>query len=362
MTNHPAAQSNPILEQHPPALLRLWTVSALPLNANVVIRQRNLLAHVATLGVPGIPEAAHGNAAMASRLELSVMHDDEDRCRGTDLAAVAPLRESGMIRIAHFQALPDLHLDSTRPSSNLASCLEVDAVIVDGGAFVGPALAFSHLRALPTAPLPIVAVLGNREFWGGIYQDRLAELRACAHDHGIIVLHNEAIVIAGVRVLGTTQWTDYALHGDKLRFTAMEAARTARLDHRRIAWTNEPGRLFGPEEAAVLHAEARRFLNDTLGTPFTAPAFVVMHHAPHPTCCAPRFIGALLDAADASELSDLVAVGRPVLWVHGYVHRSVDLLIGATRILANPRGQGGDHPDFDPALVVEVGATGPPCG
>jgi phage terminase large subunit-like protein len=73
MTNHPAAQSNPILEPHPPALLRLWTVAALPLNANVVTRLRSMLAHVAILGVPGFPEAAHGDAAMASRRSAPCM-------------------------------------------------------------------------------------------------------------------------------------------------------------------------------------------------------------------------------------------------------------------------------------------------
>lgn len=261
---------------------------------------------------------------------------------------------------ARFQILSDLRLDPPRPSAILAPRSDIDAVIVAGNTVERPVLAFPTLRALSLASLPIVAVLGNREFWDGVHDERLAQARASARDHGVTLLQNEVTVLAGVRILGTTLWTDYALHGARLRFAAMEAARTAVIDHRHITWTGEPRRLFGPEEAAHLNAVARRFLTATLAAPFDGPTIVVTHHAPHPACCDPRFAGALLDAADASDLSDLIAEGRPELWVHGHVHRSVDLHIGATRILANPRGQFGENPDFDPALVVEVGATGPP--
>lgn len=265
-----------------------------------------------------------------------------------------------MTRPARFQILSDLRLDPARSSTIFALRSDIDAVIIAGDTVDGPALAFPALRALFPAPLPIVAVLGNREFWDGVHAERLAQARASARDHGVTLLQNEVIVLAGVRILGTTLWTDYALHGARLRFAAMEAARTAVLDHRRITWTGEPRLLFGPEEAALLNAAARRFLADTLAAPFDGPTIVVTHHAPHPACCDPRFAGALLDAADASDLSDLITEGRPELWVHGHVHRSVDVRIGSTRILANPHGQFGENPGFDPGLVVEVGATGPP--
>lgn len=88
MINHPAAQSITILQSSAPALLRLWTVAALPLNADVASRLRNLLAHVAILGVPGFPEAAHGDAAMASKHALSVMHDDDHTCRDLVMTAL----------------------------------------------------------------------------------------------------------------------------------------------------------------------------------------------------------------------------------------------------------------------------------
>jgi hypothetical protein len=55
------------------------------------------------------------------------------------------------------------------------------------------------------------------------------------------------------------------------------------------------------------------------------------------------------------------------LWIHGHVHDSFDYRVGATRVIANPRGyarnlnMAGAPADlkwenraFDPALVIEV--------
>ncbi len=62
-----------------------------------------------------------------------------------------------------------------------------------------------------------------------------------------------------------------------------------------------------------------------------------------------------------SDLSEVIARGRPALWVHGHVHDAFDYGVGATRVLANPKGYGpkriGGSPEnaaFDPALIVEV--------
>lgn len=88
MTTDSAGQSSPILEPSAPALLRLWTAAALPLQADVAIRLRSLLAHIAILGLPGLPEAAQGDAAIASKLALHVMHDDDGTRRDLVMTAL----------------------------------------------------------------------------------------------------------------------------------------------------------------------------------------------------------------------------------------------------------------------------------
>ena len=83
---------------------------------------------------------------------------------------------------------------------------------------------------------------------------------------------------------------------------------------------------------------------------------MVTHHAPHWDSVHPRFRSDLVTGAYVSDLSALIEAYQPVLWVHGHTHNSSDYRLGATRIICNPHSYGRENPDFDGALVVEVGA------
>jgi Icc-related predicted phosphoesterase len=92
-----------------------------------------------------------------------------------------------------------------------------------------------------------------------------------------------------------------------------------------------------------------------LAEPFTGPTVVVSHHAPHPGSLHPRYANDLISAAYVSDLTAVIATGKPALWVHGHVHAAFDYRVGATHVICNAHGYGAENPNFDPALVVEVG-------
>ena len=87
------------------------------------------------------------------------------------------------------------------------------------------------------------------------------------------------------------------------------------------------------------------------------PVVVVTHHGPSRLSIAPQYEGHPLNPC---FVSDLLAsfFERPVLWIHGHVHNSLDYQLGNARVVANPRGyrrRGGFENDaFDPAMVIEV--------
>ena len=82
---------------------------------------------------------------------------------------------------------------------------------------------------------------------------------------------------------------------------------------------------------------------------------VITHHAPTPRSIAPGFHGSTLNPAFASNLEPLIARYQPAFWIHGHVHNSVNVMLGETRVVANPRGYNADeNPDYDPALCVEL--------
>ncbi|HWJ46715.1 MAG TPA: metallophosphoesterase, partial [Candidatus Udaeobacter sp.] len=61
---------------------------------------------------------------------------------------------------------------------------------------------------------PVLYVPGNHEFYGGSIGDTVDELKLLCAGTNVQVLDNDEVVFDGVRFLGTTLWTDFALFGD----------------------------------------------------------------------------------------------------------------------------------------------------
>ena len=229
-----------------------------------------------------------------------------------------------------------------------------DVVVVAGDTCEGCEKGFALLRRAIPAPTPIVAVAGNHEFYKSCLPDELVRARVAAAGHGITFLDDDEVVIGGVRFLGATLWTDYALDGEAWRPLAMAAARAAMNDHRRIAMSKDPWRRFRPEDALALHRASRRFLGEVLAVPFAGPTVVVTHHAPSPRSSDPRYAGSRANAAYASDLTEMVGMSDAALWLHGHTHQSCDYRVGDTRVVSNPHGYGTENGAYDPVLTLEV--------
>ena len=135
----------------------------------------------------------------------------------------------------------------------------------------------------------------------------------------------------------------------------MNACASGMNDHRLIGWQKQPWLRFRPQEAALLHHQSKAYLTETLAVPFDGPTVVVSHHAVHWDSVHPRYRTDPVTGAFVSDLSALIEVHRPALWVHGHVHHSFDYRIGETRIVCNAHSYGDENPAFDGTLMVEVG-------
>ena len=252
-----------------------------------------------------------------------------------------------------LQIFSDLHADVARPRA-ISVAPDIDAVIVAGDICEGAESGFARLRQIVPMQLPIIMVMGNHEYYRRHLASELAAARLAAPLYGVHILENDIVTMGDVRFIGCTLWTDYALYGDPQR--AMQAAAHGLNDHRRINWSKRPWRRFGPQEAWRLHQQSRAFIETTLATPFEGPTVVVTHHAPHPRSVHPRYQSNLLNAAYASDLTEVIETGKPTLWIHGHTHHGFDYRVGATRIVCNPNGYGVENDGFNPALVVEIGS------
>ena len=236
----------------------------------------------------------------------------------------------------------DLHLDFHvfRPQLTPAFMQKIDVVVLAGDITEGT----TGLRwARETFPdTAIVYIDGNHEFYGQHWDRHLDVMRTLATEHEIQYLENNSVTIGGVRFLGCTLWTDYALHGGDSKLDAMIAARQGMNDYTRIKidsprelYWQRKHRLF-PAMAARRHAASRQWLEAQLSQGEPQRTVVVTHHAPHPKSIPPEFVGHPLSPCYASNLAALM--GQAELWIHGHIHESVDYEVNGTRVVSNPRG------------------------
>ncbi|NMG42644.1 hypothetical protein GPA22_02705 [Aromatoleum toluvorans] len=143
----------------------------------------------------------------------------------------------------------------------------------------------------------------------------------------------------------------------------MNTAEQEMTDYRKIiAVKDGPTKvMLSPADTLRFHLRACEWLENELAKPHDGPTVVVTHHAPSIQSIPPRFRADLVSAAYASNLEALIEEHQPALWVHGHSHTACDYRIGATRIIANPKGYPGEGgTDFRQNLIVEISHDAPP--
>ena len=203
------------------------------------------------------------------------------------------------------------------------------------------------VELLPLIPeMPTVIVLGNHEFYGLQWPDAIATyrelLRPYPHVH---LLERNAVVIDGVRFLGTVLWTD--LNGGRDAVAAVRAVSVFR-------WIRTPAGPFTSDDFQGAHAETVQWLRRALTAPFPGPTVVVTHHAPSRRSRHPRFADSPVSSAFTARLDALIHETRPTAWIHGHVHAPVRYRLGDTWVLSNPMGYRGEGIIFDPEACIEV--------
>lgn len=132
---------------------------------------------------------------------------------------------------------------------------------------------------------------GYRE---GMPTDTIRAARKFASRYDLSLLEGDTVTVAGVRFVGATLWSDYALAG--------EHAEPDKPTGERI-YAKTGGPLLNIAGSAALHRKARKRLATLINGPTDrregeeaynsndTPLVVVTHHAPHPDCVPPPYRG-----------------------------------------------------------------------
>lgn len=248
--------------------------------------------------------------------------------------------------------LSDLHL-SVQP----LELPHTDAdVVVLAGDLQRPAQGMAWARQFNR---PTLYVAGNHEFYGSDLVSTMALLRKQAEGSQVRVLEREEWRGGGARFLGCTLWSDYRLFDSpEQREEGLQKAQAFVRDFSRIGLAPDFPDRFTPATSQMLFDQSVTWLEDRFAEPFDGPTVVITHFAPARGSIAAQFAGSPLNACFVSDLEQHILRWQPALWLHGHVHHSCNYLLGATRVVANPRGyapQGVvENAQFAPGLLIEV--------
>ncbi|HOM12506.1 MAG TPA: metallophosphoesterase [Rubrivivax sp.] len=244
--------------------------------------------------------------------------------------------------------LSDLHLELS--PLQLPQTLDFDVAVLAGD-IINPGRRLAEWVAATPAlrrARAVVAVAGNHEYFDATLQAEAAAMQRAAAALAAPPLHlldGGEVRIDGVRFVGCTLWTDFALRIDGAGGARCDldrgiaTAARAMADYRCISWADGAAapRLLRPLDTLQMHRQQRRWLQHKLAEPCDGPTVVVTHHGPHRGSLAPRFAADWVSTAYLSELPESL-FEVPVLWLHGHTHTSHDHRVGRCRVVCNPRG------------------------
>ncbi|GJD57208.1 metallophosphoesterase [Methylobacterium dankookense] len=276
--------------------------------------------------------------------------------------------------------ISDLHLERRRLDLIPVPRVDFDVLVCAGDLYEGhPERGLAALLHL-AGGRPIVLVPGNHEHYAPTGDPRTAPQLLAALEAEVARLNeagarihllqrSAAVVLDGVRFVGTTLWSDWSLAGlwldadapgrpeDPVAYAAarMTDPVTGSREYRGSI-RKADGTPWQPADAVAAHVAERALFLDALGKPHAGPTVALTHHPASPRAAdafrtapgvpwwVPAFYATTL-------LDDLPDAGRPDLWISGHFHAGHDMAIGRCRWLANPV----EGTTFRPDLVVEVG-------
>jgi len=181
---------------------------------------------------------------------------------------------------------------------------------------------------------------GNHDFYNACIDEEY-RLEQIAKETGAEFVNEKSIDLGKTRFICATLWTDFELGGGRSFNEAIIPIRMN--DYRAIRHAGGGYRRCLPKDTIGLHYAHRKFIAEALQAPFDGEKIVVTHHAPHPDVL--RDYSENLDAAYASDLTDLIARGKPDKWLFGHSHDASNVDIQGCRIENVSIGYPGDQED-----------------
>jgi Icc-related predicted phosphoesterase len=226
----------------------------------------------------------------------------------------------------------------------------------------------------------VILIAGNHEHYNGDFAKTVAHIKdVLAYLKNVHVLEKQSVDIMGVTFVGATLWTDMnredpetlghikrymndyriiensaepvsfrkILPRDRpVGMTDQEWLSLPDEDRTRVEFGTRTGR-FTPMNSVDDHKAALAFIQQTVDSAPDKMFVVVGHHSPSRRSTKPQYAKDVhVNGAYSSDLEDFIQARPQIrLWTHGHTHHEFDYMVGATRVVCNPRGYIGHEPE-----------------
>jgi predicted phosphodiesterase len=249
-----------------------------------------------------------------------------------------------------IRLLSDLHTEFRLPYKThaMSEYHGEDVLVLAGDIASGSTNTLDVIKHFLACGFPqIVFVPGNHEYYGGNFDDFNTKMSSkCAAYDNVHYLNPGTVTIKGVKFVGSTLWTNFAENP----FSQSVAKRSIN-DFRQI-------RGFDVNRCAKTYYEHLDYIKDQYESRDGHKVVVVTHFLPARECIAPRFRGPdLLNDYFANDLGEYISNLSDTTWLFGHTHDATDIVIGDTRVVANPHGYYtavSDGVGFDPHKIITV--------
>lgn len=240
----------------------------------------------------------------------------------------------------HLHLLSDLHLEFYHDPEYIQERLvqKADLLILAGDIHVSFARTDKAVSYFAQFYEQVLFVPGNHEFYGCSINEFSDRTFSASNAH---ILNPGTFKFQDITFIGATLWTNF--QNDPL---AEMAARDGIADFTRI-------RGFRPFLAKALFEEEFDFIKAAYQIP--GKKVIVTHFLPANECTHPKYRGpSPLNKYFANDLANYISHLTDVpYWLFGHTHESINVVIGETRLIANPLGYPSERSDYQP-LTIEL--------
>jgi predicted phosphodiesterase len=204
----------------------------------------------------------------------------------------------------------------------------------------------------------VILIMGNHEHYHGDFATTQSRLQTMLTQEGLNRVHlleKSSVTIKGVIFSGGTLWTDMNRSDPDTMIQiadAMNDFRQIENSNRTVSYRahsgntmttrTRPGRLT-PTDVVVDHSACLEYFESVVDSQPTATHVIVGHHAPSALSVHSQYAGQhAINGGYRSNLDSFIQQRPQIrLWCHGHTHHDFDYMIGATRVVCNPRGYKG---------------------